>query len=144
MLRSWVERGVLNDPRARCGDFDEEAPWGEGAESLAAGRFPVGVAAGGAAATLPQLCSRVASLHFLRLRLAEIEREVPARFAQMQRGVGGGGGGDEDKARAWLEGLLDGARQTLASCALKVRRCRLTVSTSVLKAPMVSVLETKI
>jgi len=29
---------------------------------------------------------------------------------------------DEEKARAWLEGLLDGARQTLASCALKVRR----------------------
>ena len=112
-------------PRAWWGDFDENAPWGEGPErerqrelsinpATAVGTVPNDEEAGGVSggdgvrATLPQLCARVASLHFLARKLAALEREVPARFARMQRsqgvgcetlgfrdpGDGGDGGGD--------------------------------------------------
>ena len=138
------------------GDFDENAPWGEGPErerlanATAVGTVPndeeAGVSGGdGVRATLPQLCARVASLHCLARKLAALEREVPARFARMQRsqGVGetfvpgdGGDGGDGGTDRVanfdptnpyapkrrgvWFDGLLDGARQTLSSCSRKV------------------------
>jgi hypothetical protein len=89
-------------PRAWWGDFDENAPWGEGPErerlrdpATAVGTVPndeeAGVPGGdGVRATLPQLCARVASLHFLARKLAALEREVPARFARMQRSQGVG------------------------------------------------------
>ena len=53
-----------------------------------------------------------------RRRLENIEKEVPLKYARMQREVSGGA--DVENLDKWLEGLLDGARQTLASCALKV------------------------
>ena len=141
-----------NGPRVWWGDFDEDAPWGEGPEREAletpagdAGNVPNasegGTFAGdGVRATLPQLCARVASLHFLMHELAALEREVPARFAKMQRlqGAGetsvAGDDGDADayetfdpanpyapkKRGVWFDGLLDGARQTLSSCSRKV------------------------
>jgi hypothetical protein len=141
-------------PRAWWGDFDESAPWGEGPERMmmtigGAVWNGIGVpnddAGGvfdgdGVSATLPQLCARVASLHFLMRKLAALEREVPARFAKMQRsqGVGEtfvpGDDGDGDvyenfdptnpyapkRRGVWFDGLLDGARQTLSSCSRKV------------------------
>ena len=105
------------------GDFDEGAEWGAGPERLAVGQFPTEAATargGGTAATVPQLCSRMASLHFLQHRLGAIEAEVPLRYATMQRALGGGGGAGVEHVTAWLDGLLDGARQTLASCGHKV------------------------
>ena len=156
-------------PRAWWGDFDEDAPWGEGPEreregpaergSGAAGedrnvsvsnsndrdrdRDVFGGFSEGARATLPQLCARVASLHFLTNELAALECEVPARFAKMQRSQGVGETWDDEKdgeafpkdayanfdptnpyapkrPGVWFDGLLDGARQTLASCSRKV------------------------
>ena len=104
------------------GDFHEDAAWGSGPERLAAQRPPLMLPSSGRGAgitaTIPQLCCRFASLHFLRERLAAIEREVPGRYIEMQRACGGVA--EMAEMHAWLEGLLGGARQTINSCADKV------------------------
>ena len=153
-----AKRRAFEGERTSCraknewwGDFSADARWGDGPERLAIGKFP-GLAddqnetnsqtqsnsiLGGKHCTLPQLCARVASLHFLRRNLDALETEVPSQFAKMQRAQGV----DETHASeahevyenydptnpyvaknttVWFDGLLDGARQTLTSCQAKV------------------------
>ena len=109
------------------------APWGSGPERIETARDE------GTSTTLAALCSRLASIRFVRRELDEIEREVPARYADMMRDAvesfeAGSPdaallrrgethvalAGRESTSAAWLEGLLDGARQTLESCSGKV------------------------
>lgn len=156
------ERTARREKGDWWGDFPDDARWGDGPERLAIGSFPKGsvlheshgnndskdpVIPSGLNATLPQLCARVASLHFLLRSLSNLEREVPRRFEKMQRQQGvdeysdsGDSSeitgnikknvysncdptnpyGAKDPEAAWFDGLLDGARQTLLSCSKKV------------------------
>ena len=122
---TWVWRG----------EVDESAPWGAGPERLG----PRGAAGGGAGngggtaggnaggnasadvsavASVAESCAKLASLHFLRRKLDALESEVPARYAAMR--AASGASDTPPDASTWLDGLLDGARQTLRSCAKKI------------------------
>jgi len=119
---TWVWRG----------EADETAPWGAGPERLgprgAAASADGGQTLGGAdadvrgvgspVASVAKSCAKLASLHFLRRKLDELEREVPARYAAMR--ASSGASDTPPDASTWLDGLLDGARQTTRSCAKKI------------------------
>ena len=119
---AWVWRG----------EADETAPWGAGPERLgprgAAASADGGQTLGGAdadvrgvgspVASVAESCAKLASLHFLRRKLDELEREVPARYAAMR--ASSGASDTPPDASTWLDGLLDGARQTTRSCAKKI------------------------
>ena len=119
---AWVWRG----------EADETAPWGAGPERLGprgaaasadGGQTPGGADAdvrgvGSPVASVAESCAKLASLHFLRRKLDELEREVPARYAAMR--ASSGASDTPPDASTWLDGLLDGARQTTRSCAKKI------------------------